>query len=264
VRILGAFEPERPTLNVSEIAARADLPVATAHRLVTELVGHGLLERTGTRGLRVGARLWELGVRSNRIPSLREAALPFMEDLHAVVRQHVSLSVLVGSEVLYIERLSSPGAVPNISAIGRRLPLHCCSAGIVLLAHAPAPVQSQALTGPLAAFTPRTVTDPGRLRQMVASVRRRGYCISPEQVDLGVKGLAAPLRDRTGAVVAALSVVMPLAQDHRALVPALMAAARGIARAMGGEGLGAHEVVRERSEYDTTQAADGTGTGRTD
>lgn len=247
VRVLEAFDADAPTMPVTEIARRADLPVATAHRLVAELLDLGLLQRAGPRAVRMGTRLWELSVRANRVLTLHEAAMPYMEDLHAVVRQHVSIAVLAGTEVLYVERLSSPGAVPNVSHIGRRLPLHTCSAGLVLLAHAADDVQERVYAGELVAFSPRTITDPLRLRQVVGRVRRHGYAVAPELVDLGVKGVAVPLRDATGAVVAALSIVIPLARDHRPLVPALMATARGINRAMGAEAPAGEEVLRERN-----------------
>jgi DNA-binding IclR family transcriptional regulator len=105
-RILDAFRPGEITLRVSDIAARAGLHLATTSRLVAELVEHGLLSRDSDRRVRIGIRLWELGSRASPALSLREAAMPFLEDLHAVVGHHVQIGVLEGEEVLFVERLS--------------------------------------------------------------------------------------------------------------------------------------------------------------
>src|ERR1700712_5322803 len=113
VRIFEAFTSAQPSLTVTEIARRSGLHVATASRLVAELVKHGLLARQSDGRGRVGMRMWELAQRASPTLSLREAAMPFLEDLHAVVGHHVQLGLLDGAEALFVERLSAPGAVIN-------------------------------------------------------------------------------------------------------------------------------------------------------
>ncbi|MFL4909246.1 IclR family transcriptional regulator [Streptomyces sp. MMS24-I2-30] len=108
VRIIEAFSPDEPALTVSEIARRSGLHVATASRLVGELVAHGLLGRDTDRKVRLGVRLWELVTRASPTLSLRNTSLPFMEGVHDVVGHHVQLGVLDGGEVLFLERLSAP------------------------------------------------------------------------------------------------------------------------------------------------------------
>ncbi|WP_078600678.1 helix-turn-helix domain-containing protein [Streptomyces violens] len=130
VRIFDAFGPEAPALTVTEIARRARLPRATAGRLVEELVRHGLLRRDGRRRIRIGVRFWELAQRASPTLTLREAAMPFMADLHAVVGHSTQLGVLDGAEVLFVERLTAPDAVVNITRIAGRLPLHASSTGL--------------------------------------------------------------------------------------------------------------------------------------
>src|SRR3954471_20962902 len=124
VRIIAAFTPDDLSLRVSEIARRTDLHVATASRLIAELTAHGLLERGPDREVRVGVRLWELAARASPTLSLRDAALPYLSDVHAVVGQHAQLGLLDGQEVLFIERLSARDAVINYSRIAGRLALH--------------------------------------------------------------------------------------------------------------------------------------------
>ena len=232
VRIFEAFTSAQPSLTVTEIARRSGLHVATASRLVTELVEHGLLARQPDGRVRVGMRMWELAHRASPTLSLREAAMPFLEDLHAVVGHHVQLGLLDGAEALFVERLSAPGAVVNYTRIAGRLPAHASSSGLVLLAHESSSVQNAVLAGPLERLTPETVTDPAALRAMLAGIRRDGHVVTNGHIHPEATGVAVPIRDGKGVAVAALSVIVP--NDGRAftLIPVLQAAARGISRGL--------------------------------
>ena len=232
VRILESFTPDAPQLTVTEVARRSGLHVATASRIVGHLVGHGLLSRGPDRELRVGIRLWELASRAAPTRSLRDAAMPYLEDLHAVVGHHAQLAVLDGEDVIFLERLSARDAVVNYSRIAGRLPLHISSSGVVLLAYAPADVQERVLARPLESRTPATITDPDRLRTTLEQVRRQGYALLPGHVHPDATGIAVPVRNGLGEVVAALSVIVPNDARAVAAVPALLAAARGIGRSL--------------------------------
>jgi DNA-binding IclR family transcriptional regulator len=232
VRILEVFTPEEPSLPVTEIARRARLHVATASRLVAELTGHGLLAREPDGRVRSGVRLWELAFRASPALSLREAAMPYLEDLHAIVGHHVQLAVLDGGQVLFLERLSSPGAVVNYTRIAGRLPLHVSSSGVVLLAHADRALQEQVLAGPLVRYTDATITSPDRLRALLADVRHRGSVQLDGHVHEEATGIAVPVRDAGGDVVAALSAIVPNDGQAHTRIPVLLAAARGVRRAL--------------------------------
>jgi DNA-binding IclR family transcriptional regulator len=232
VRIFEVFGSDEPALRVSDIARRADLHVATASRLVDELVGHGWLHREPDRRVRIGVRIWELASRASPTSTLREAAMPFMEDLHAVVGQHTQLAILDGREALFVERLSTPGAVTNLTRIAGRLPLHASSSGLVLLANAPAELQESVLAGPLKPYTDNTVVDPTRLRALLADVRRDGVAFCRGFIEDQSAGIAVPLRGRGGGVVAALALIVPNDNDARLQIAALRAAARGISRVL--------------------------------
>jgi DNA-binding IclR family transcriptional regulator len=230
VRIVESFAPGERSLGVSEIARRSGLPVATVSRQVEQLVALGWLERGEDRRVRIGVRLWEVASRASPTVGLREAAMPFMEDVHGVVGQHVQLGVREGTEVLFVERLSAPGAVVNVTRIAGRLPLHASSAGLVLLAFAPADVQEAVLAGRLRRYTPRTITTARRLRAVLAEVRRTGVVVCPGYIHLDAAGVAVPVRDSAGVVDAALGVVVPNDREAHRVVPALQTAAQGIAR----------------------------------
>ncbi|KAA9155651.1 IclR family transcriptional regulator [Amycolatopsis acidicola] len=233
-RVLSCFDADNPTRTASDIARHARLPIATAHRLVNELVTLGYLERTPGRRIRLGVRLWELASRGSRAAGLREAAMPVMEDLHAVVGHHTQLSVRDGFEALFLERLSTRGGSRNIIRVAGRLPAHACSSGIVLIAHAPAEVQEELLASRLKRYTDRTPADPTTLRSLLADVRSRGVAVADGFITPGATGVAVPIRGPQEDVVAALNVVVPSGDGNApAQISALLAAARSISRALG-------------------------------
>jgi DNA-binding IclR family transcriptional regulator len=232
VRVLAAFTADEPTLSVGEVARRSGLHVATASRLVAELVAHGLLERGPDRQVRVGVRLWELGARASPTVSLRDAAMPFLEDVHAVVGHHVQLGVLDGEDVIFLERLSARDAVVNFSRIAGRLDLPTSSSGLVLLAHAPPAVQERVLARPPRPVTPAGFRTAAQLRTALAEVRRTQAAVLAGHQHPDATGVAVPVRDARGEVVAALSVIVPNDGRGPTLVPLLSATARGISRAL--------------------------------
>jgi DNA-binding IclR family transcriptional regulator len=229
--VLAAFEAGHGALTLSELSRRTALPLTTAHRLAGELTRHGMLERDERGRYRIGLRLWEIASTAARAVDLREAALPFLQDLCATTRENVQLAVLDGREAVYLERLTRPGAVHVVTRVGSRLPVHATGVGLVLLAHAPIEVQDDVLTGPLARLTRHTITDPRRLRRVLADVRRDGYVISDRQIESISVSVAAPVRDRAGRVVAAVSVVVAAGRvPPRAFVAPVLSAAEAISK----------------------------------
>ena len=216
--VLGAFDTAHDAMTLSELARRTALPLTTVHRLTGELTRHGLLERDDAHHYRIGLRLWEIASTAARAVDLREAALPFLQELYAKTRENVQLAVLDGLDAIYLERLSGPESVHIVTRPGSRLPLHASGVGLILLAHAPIEVQDEVLSSPLARLTRFTVTDPRRVRRMLADARRDGYVISDRQVETVSVSVAAPVRDRSRRVVAAVSVVVASGPQGSALV----------------------------------------------
>lgn len=233
VRLIEAFGPGEEAVPIGELARRAALPLPTTSRLVEELVRAGWLERRERR-VRIGYRLWEVASRASPTVGLREAALPFMEDLHAVVGHHTQLAVLEGRDVLFVERLSAKDAVLNYSRVAGRLPLHASSSGLVLLAHADSALREQVTAGPLPTFTEATIGSARALRVALAETRSRGYAFCAGHLYPGATGIAVPVRDGAGRVVAALSVIVPNDDNAYRQIPALLAAAKGIGRVLAG------------------------------
>jgi DNA-binding IclR family transcriptional regulator len=233
VMVLDTFSFEAPFLSLSEIAERAGIPMSSAHRIVTELVEHGLLERMPDRSYRVGNRLWEMGSRTPGALGLREIALPFLHAIQSRVRQHTQLLVRSGLDVLVIERLSSRDAVVNASIVGGRIPMQHSSSGIVLLADVGDDLLEKVLERGLSPITAASLSTPEQLRDAVAAARRNGFALSEGWIFEESRGIAVPVRGSQDVVVGTVSVVIP--NDHSPvddLVRLLKLAATGISEAL--------------------------------
>jgi DNA-binding IclR family transcriptional regulator len=232
--VLAAFGQADPALTLTAISRRAGLTLPTAHRLATMLTAWGALERDESGVYHIGLRLLELAALAPRGLVLREAALPFLEDLFEATHENVQLAVRDDAEVVYVERIAGHSAVGVRTKVGARWPLHATGVGLVLLAHSPPGFQDAYLAGPLASFTPHTVTDAKRLRRMLAEIRHNGCAISDRQITDDAISVAAPIRGPRGEVAASVSVVVHADGARPAtLIPAVRLAGAGISRALG-------------------------------
>ncbi|MCK6210100.1 IclR family transcriptional regulator [Georgenia sp. EYE_87] len=232
--ILYAFQPGRTRLSLAELTRITGLPHATVRRLVLELVQVGALHRATDGTFTVGLRLWRLGTLAPLTVPLRSAALPFMEDLYTALKQHVQLAVREGTEAVIVERLSASPAVDVVSQVGGHLPLHSSGVGKVLLAHAPEEIVQRVIGDGLPRLTPRTITDPQRLGQVLAECRGTGVATVREETSSMADSVASRIMDADGNVVAALSVVVRSGTVYlRAVTPTVIASALGISRRLG-------------------------------
>jgi DNA-binding IclR family transcriptional regulator len=233
LRVLQSFEPLRPFQTLTEIADAAGLAPSTAHRLVAELEGEGLLERMPDRSYRLGVRLWEFASRTPGALGLRELARPWLGAVHARVRQHTQLGVLAGTDVLFIERMSTRDAVVNATLIGGRIPLPLSSSGLVLLAHAGESLLDEVLAAGWPRLTPFSIRDGDELGRRLRRVRADGFAVTDGHIHPESRGIAVPVLGPHGVVYAALGVVV--ANDDappQAAVELLTVAAAGITRAL--------------------------------
>jgi len=231
VALLTAFDDTHPRLTLTELARRADLPLPTAHRLVGELAGLGMLTRTPSGHYVIGRTLWHIGLLAPMQTGLREVAAPFLQDLYAATLATIHLAVRDGTRVLYLDRLSGQRSVPVVSRTGSRLAMHATGVGKVLLAHAPQDIQHKILCS-LKQITPYTITQPARLRDQLDRALADGYATTVEEMTLGACSVGVPIHHGDG-VVAALGIVVPsLRRDKARLVSALKVAAHGIGRSL--------------------------------
>ncbi|MFF0087043.1 IclR family transcriptional regulator [Streptomyces canus] len=233
--ILDCFIPGGEAFRLSELSVRSGLPKPTVHRLAADLVRLGWLERSGPH-YRLGAKLFELGSLVPHRLDLREAALPFLQDLFEATRETVHLGVREGLEIVYLERIHGHEALRLPSRIGGSLPLSCTGVGKALLAFSGPELTEELLSQPLPSLTPHSITDPARLRMALEKTRVSGLAYEEQEAALGVSCIAAPVFDG-GAAVAALSVAVPRDRFSPAqLAPAVRTAALGLSRVLRGGG----------------------------
>lgn len=224
-RILHALPADGTAIGTPQLAAAAQLPVSTAHRLVAELARLGAVE-TGPSGVSIGIGLWELGERSAVLRRLREAANPELIELYESTGENVHLGVLTGHEVLYVAKANGKRAIPTLSEVGQRHPLHATGVGRAILLTRDAAWLDTYLRGPLEAETRHTITDPAQLRDVVAHEAAQGWAFTRQEMTLGNISIAMPLRSRPGLPAAAIGIVAhATSADEVRLLPLLRRAA---------------------------------------
>jgi DNA-binding IclR family transcriptional regulator len=239
LRVLEAFDQYSNELSLTQIAGRTGMPVSTVHRVVTELVRLGLLERRGS-DLILGVRLWEVAVRAPGVFGLRETALPYLQRVNNRLQHHAQLAVLQGEEILFLERLSSPDSVINLTAIGGRMPWYATSSGFVLLADAAREACETVLAAPRPSYAYEPQFTAMELRQMLAQARQDGYFVTHGYIHPDATAVAAPIKGPYRRAVASLAVVVPaegfaLQPILEVLLPAAKAVSGRLAKSMLGE-----------------------------
>jgi DNA-binding IclR family transcriptional regulator len=228
--MLAAFEGRPSSMSLSDLAAAADLPLPTAHRLAAELVQWGALDRDDRGRYVVGLRLWEVAQNAGR--HLRDTARPHLQDLFSLTQETAHLAIREGREALYIDRVYSSKRVPRASRVGGRLPLHATAVGKVLLAHEEDWVREGYVEGRLEASTRRTHVNPARLLQELAAVRRLGYATTLEEVRPGSCSIAVPIQAEPGGAALGLVMLSTEATHLTRHLPVLRGVARRIETAM--------------------------------
>ncbi|WP_296370716.1 IclR family transcriptional regulator C-terminal domain-containing protein [Pseudonocardia sp.] len=198
--VIRAFDADAPALSLSDVARRTGLTRAAARRFLLTLVELGYV-RTDGRLFTLTPRVLELGFAYLSSLSLPEIAAPHLEALVERVHESASVSVLDGADVVYVARVPTSRIMTLAITIGTRFPAHATSMGRVLLA-----AQSPRPRVELRALTDRTVTDPAVLDRELDAVRDNGFCVVDEELELGLRSIAVPIRDAAGAVVAAANV----------------------------------------------------------
>jgi len=220
-RILRVMPEDGEPLPVPELARQAGLPASTAHRLVSELVRLGMLD-LGPGGVTIGLGLWELGERSAVLRRLREAAMPELIELYDRTGENVHLGVLVRHEVLYVAKATGKRAIPTLSEVGLRHPLHATGVGRAILLTRDDAFLDDFLATELLPETKLTITDAGRLRAVIAEEAKHGYAVTREEMTLGNVSIAMPLRQRPGLPPAAIGIVAHISSaDEVRLLPLL-------------------------------------------
>jgi len=232
IAVLEVFTAEDTELSLGVLADRSGNPRSSTHRLVTDLVTCGFLER-GQYGYRLGAKLFEIGHLVPLHRRLREAALPFMQDLLEATHLTVNLAVRDGNEIVYVEKLVQRGTRVPHTRSGGRLPMHCTGLGKAILAFSNKEEVEQILADQLVALTPHTITNPVDLRGDLADIRQTHVAFDDQESQLGLFCVASPVIGRHG-LIGAISVTGAQAAEHtQRLAPVVMTVARALSRYLG-------------------------------
>ncbi|MER5308578.1 IclR family transcriptional regulator [Streptomyces sp. NPDC002773] len=211
--VLELFLEGDGTLSAPEITRRLQLPRTTTHELVATLTARNyLVPVTGQPGrYRLGVRTYQLGSRYAEQLDLAAEGHQVARDVADTCGETVHVAVLEDMDVIYIAKVDSSHAVRMVSATGRRLPAHCTAVGKMLLATLDEAELDERLEGrELVAMTPRSLTGPDALRTALAEIRILGVAVEQQESNPDVSCVAAPVRDRSGRVVAALSISVPV------------------------------------------------------
>lgn len=234
-RLLDAIATNDGPVSLKVLSAETGLHPSTAFRILSSLVAHGLVERTGNGQYQLGVKLLHLASRVHEKLDMRLEAKPIMEWLRTQVGETVNLVVREGDEVVYIERATSSRIMRVEQVIGSRAPLHVTAVGKLFLAEggADACLEYASRTG-LPAYTANTFTDPAALWRNVKTALRNGHALDDEEAEPGVGCIAVPVRDASGALAAALSISAPIERrKEKEWVPLLKQAGEQLSARLG-------------------------------
>lgn len=208
MKILRLFTPKQTEMSVREIARQSNLPKSSAHRLILLLAKKGFLSKNPrTNHYRLGLSFLTLGgvIFSHR--ELFKEAQPIVHHLAQAINETVHICLMEDQHVVYLFRVESQHPDRLLTQMGRKNPLHCTSEGLCILAFQTEKVVDDMLAGELYRYTPYTESNQIKLKSMLAEIRKQGYCLLSDSYYENYTGIAAPIRDHTGVVIASLSVI---------------------------------------------------------
>ncbi|MFD1711010.1 IclR family transcriptional regulator [Ottowia sp. GY511] len=225
-------------ISLKEISEQTGLHPSTTHRILNDLTVGRFVDRPEPGSYRLGMRLLELGNLVKGRLDVRDAALAPMRDLHRLIQQPVNLSVRQGDEIVYIERTySERSGMQVVRAIGGRAPLHLTSTGKLFLAYDELPrVRAYATRTGLAGHTRNSITQLPTLERELIRARQSGVAHDNEELEMGVRCMAAGIYDDQGKLVAGLSISAPADRLDDSWLPKLQHTAQEISAALGHTG----------------------------
>ncbi|HTZ85973.1 MAG TPA: IclR family transcriptional regulator [Solirubrobacteraceae bacterium] len=212
--ILSCFTPKRPVLGIADIADELGMSRSTTHRYVITLLALGYLEQGASRKYRLGLRVTDLGMSALNSTGIREHAQPYLEELRQRTSYTVSLAVLDGPEILYVDRARSFRRGHDQAGLdlrtGSRLPAYCTAMGKLLLANLPEADQRELLAQiKLSKSGPNTITSKKALREELDDVLEANFAVDDEELAKDLYSIAAPVRNEARQVVAAVDIAVP-------------------------------------------------------
>ena len=243
IRLIKVFSDADYEIGISDLAHHLGVAKSTAHRLAAALVAEGMLEQNTQDGkYRLGLALFELGSLVRRKMDITAEAKPYLKALAETTGETLHLAVVDRQAVLYINIIESQRAIRMGYKLGTRAPLHCTAVGKALLAFQSQEVIEAAIAPGLPSHTAGTITDAQAFRLELATVRARGYAVEDEEIEAGLRGIAAAVRNYSGQVIAAIGIAGPA---HRMTKKVLLSYAGNL--------LEATDAISQRLGYQPVQ-----------
>jgi len=210
LEVIRAFTRSQPRMTLSEIARLTGMTRATVRRFLLTLVREGYAETDG-KHFSLRPKVLELGFAALSSMTMLDVMQPIMNRLAAEVEESCFAAVLDGTDVVYIASAVPPDRIVSISvSVGSRAPSHCVSSGRVLVAALPEPEVLDYLDKvKLTKITPNSITSKTKLRSLIEDTRAKGWSIVDQELEIGLRSISVPIRDRSGKVIAALNVACP-------------------------------------------------------
>ena len=231
--VIQGFSQQKRTLTIAQLSHRTGIPRAAVRRCLYTLSRLGLAGSEDSKTFSLRPKILGLGHAYLSSSTLATSAQPLLDHVSTVLDESSSIALLDGDDILYVARSSTTRRIMSVDlSLGTHLPAYCTSMGRVMLAHLPSDALDAYLgRAKLVAHTPRTVTTVDRLRKVLASVEVEGHAIVDQELELGLRSIAVPVRDLRGRVVAAMNIStqatrVPLPDLTRRFLPVLEAAAR--------------------------------------
>ncbi|NWG01472.1 MAG: IclR family transcriptional regulator [Syntrophaceae bacterium] len=250
---------ESPTpLNLTELSNRLQLSMSTIQRLVFTLKQLGYLERDeDTKKFRTGPKILSIGLSVIRNLNLRKVAFPYLEKTSKEVGETVNLAILDGTEIVYVERIKTQQILNINLEIGSRLPAFCTSMGKAILAYLPKDHLEALLSRTeLVPRTFNTITQREAIRKELEKVRRRGFATNNEELAVGLRSVAAPVRNFRGEVIAAVNIAVPSIRVPQkkletVFAPKVMETARRISSNLGYKEVNDDQTKKRVNPFET-------------
>lgn len=235
MKLLDVLSYYHEPVSLKQLAQETGLHPSTAHRILGAMAASGFAERDEPGSYRLGIRLLELGNLVKSRINIRDAAMPEMQKLHQKTGESINMGVRQGDEIVYVERTSSGrSSVRVVHLVGARAPLHTTAVGkLYLVEDGMQKVREYARRCGLPGFTPNSLTSLADLERDLDRVRRHGVAYDNEEAELGLRCIAAGVRDDTGELVAGISVSTPADRYNPDWALLIKQTADDISRAIG-------------------------------
>lgn len=245
--ILDLLSTEGPELAPAELSGQLVLHKSTLHRLLQVLEQHRLVDKNPQSGkYRLGLKLFEFGTKAVAQIDVQERVRPYLERLVCETGETAHMCILDRGEMLSLANVESPRTVRTPSTVGHRIPSHCTAAGKAVLAFLPESELNELLKKrTFKSYTRNTITSPSSLKAELQLIRKRGYAMDNEEIEDGLKCIAAPIRDYSGKVIASMSIAGPVFRITRDRASSMARSVMEAAKQLSTE-LGYHQTQTER------------------